>query len=170
MKASRILKLALLLGAAFTCAAIFAQAPAGDRPALPHDESLPELAQKPGSSHRAIRLWGPNGWYVGEESHQLAKQYAKSEKEDEKKEIRKKLTEFLAKQFDAQAKQQEKQLADLEKQIASLKATLKKRQDNKTTIIDRRIEQLIQEAEGLGWTAPSAPNPGVEFIRKANSP
>jgi flagellar motility protein MotE (MotC chaperone) len=84
----------------------------------------------------------------------LAKQYAKSEKEEEKKEIRKKLGEVLGQQFDLHLQEQQKELDELEKQIADLKTLLKKRKDSRTTIIDRRLEQLVQEAEGLGWHAP----------------
>jgi len=96
-------------------------------------------------------------------SSQLAHQYIKAEKEEEKKEIRKKLADVLAKQFDTQVEKQQKELADLENQIASLKALLKKRTDAKTTIIDHRMDQLIQEAEGLGWTAPGAGHSGYGF-------
>jgi hypothetical protein len=90
---------------------------------------------------------------------QLAKQYVKATKEDEKKDIRKKLTEELAQQFDVHVKQQQKELEDLENQIAEVKAQLKKRTDNKSAIIERRFDQLVQEAEGLGWNAPSTPRP-----------
>jgi flagellar motility protein MotE (MotC chaperone) len=158
MKTSWIPALVLLGAGAFICAAIFAQAPKGDEPANP----TVQLLRTPDGG---TVEWVQGGLNFRDQSHQLAKKYVTSQKEDDKKEIRKQLAEVLAKQFEAQVKQQEKELADLEKQIASLKATLKKRQDNKTAIIDRRIEQLIQDAEGLGWTAPSAPNTGNEFIR-----
>jgi DNA-binding transcriptional regulator YbjK len=90
----------------------------------------------------------------------LAKQYVKSEKEDEKKEIRKKLADLLAQQFDQHMEQQQKELKELEKQIESLKTLLKKRGEAKPAIVDRRLEQLLQDASGLGWTAPS--NIGVD--------
>jgi flagellar motility protein MotE (MotC chaperone) len=89
------------------------------------------------------------------ESARLAKQYAKSEKEEEKKEIRKKLGELLGQQFDLHLQEQQKELDELERQITDLKALLKKRKDSRTTIIDRRLEQLIQDAEGLGWHSPA---------------
>src|SRR5579871_6273710 len=90
---------------------------------------------------------------------QLAQQYAKATKEDEKKEIRKKLTDLLSQQFDQRLQQQQKEVNDLEKQIASLKEVLKKRTAAKATIVERRIDQLVQEAEGLGWNNPSSPHP-----------
>jgi hypothetical protein len=90
-----------------------------------------------------------------QESAQLSKQYVDSKKEDERREIRKKLTDVLTQQFDQQIQEQ---LEDLDKQITSLRAVLKKRLDAKSAIVERRIEQLIQDAEGLGWNAPGSPH------------
>jgi hypothetical protein len=106
------------------------------------------------------------------QSHELAQQYVKSENEDEKKDIRKKLTDTLDKQFDLHLKEQQKELDELEKQVAKLKAVLKKRKDAKENIVERRLEQLVQEADGLGWNAPGGrsdlywgvgPRPGNGF-------
>jgi mevalonate kinase len=104
------------------------------------------------------------GYYIApygahSQTSELAQQYVKTTKDEDKKEIRKKLVDLLNQQFDQQIQQQEKEMEELEKQIADLKALLKKRQGAKTTIVERRIEQLVQEAEGLGWTAPGAPRP-----------
>jgi len=89
---------------------------------------------------------------------ELAKKYAKAEKEDEKKEIRKKLAEVLSEQFDLQIKQQQKELEELEKQVDKLKTMLKKRVDAKSSIVDRHVEQLSLDAQGLGWSGPNAPH------------
>jgi hypothetical protein len=102
---------------------------------------------------------GPHAFWVEHaplqaQATRLAQQFAKAEKDEEKKELRKKLTEVLNQLFDAHIHQQEKELLDLEKQLAELQALLKKRQDNKSTIVDRRIDTLVQEANGMGWTAP----------------
>ncbi len=93
-----------------------------------------------------------------QESVQLAQQYVKTTKEDEKKKILEKLTEVLNQQFDQHIQQQQKELEDLEKQIADLRTLLKKRTDAKTKIVQRRIDQLVQEAEGLGWNSPASPH------------
>src|SRR5207253_11427597 len=77
-----------------------------------------------------------------------------------KKDLRKKLADVLAQEFDQHLKQQQKELEALEKQIADLRALLKKRVEAKTTIVERRLEQLVQEAEGLGWTGPAGPRSG----------
>jgi hypothetical protein len=89
---------------------------------------------------------------------QLAQEYVKADKEDAKKDIRKKLAESLSKQFDQHLQHQQRELDDLEKQIVTLKEVIKKRQTAKNEIVERRIDQLVREAEGLGWNAPGSPH------------
>ena len=93
----------------------------------------------------------------------LAKQYAKAEKEDERKDIRKKLSDLLATQFDQHVKQQQKELEDLEKQIASVKATLKNAPNPRPPLWIGG-DQLILEAEGMGWSVPTTPRAGLGTI------
>ena len=99
-----------------------------------------------------------------DESAQLAQKYAKAENDDEKATIRKSLTQVLEKQFDAQLKAQQQELEDLEKQVAKLKKLLSRRKEAKETIVERRLEQLVQEAEGLGWNVPNAPRTGQNWF------
>jgi hypothetical protein len=170
MKVTHTLGLLLLGIGALSCAVVFAQG----------QETAKQPASKPGPDPLIQGAVSQNPYWQSfsrtearnfqHESAQLAKQYVKAEKDDDKKEIRKKLADVLAKQFDAQVNQQQKELADLEAQIASLKALLKKRLDAKTTIIDRRMDQLIQDAEGLGWTAPGAGHSPYEFVTTPNYP
>ena len=84
------------------------------------------------------------------ESQDLAKQLGKAEGDNREK-IRTKLTETLGKQFDARQKRHEAEIAALEAKIKKLKEMVQKRQDNRREIISRRMEQLVRDAEGLGW-------------------
>ncbi|HLJ94077.1 MAG TPA: hypothetical protein VKU02_12900 [Gemmataceae bacterium] len=95
-------------------------------------------------------------------STDLARQYVAAEKQEDKRDIRKKLSDALSQQFDAHIKQQQKELEDLEKQIANLRSVLQKRIGAKSTIVERRVEQLIQDAEGLGWNAPGGLRHGYD--------
>jgi hypothetical protein len=90
------------------------------------------------------------------ETSQIAQKYVKAKGEEEKEKLRKQLQELVNKQFDMQMGRQQKELEVLEKQLAQLRSVLKKRQESKKDIIDRRIDQLILDAEGLGWTAPAS--------------
>jgi predicted RNase H-like nuclease (RuvC/YqgF family) len=86
------------------------------------------------------------------QARELALKYAKSDKEEEKKDLRRKLADALSQQFDLHMQQQQKELEELEKQIADLRSLIRKRQDAKSSIVERRIDQLAQDAQGMGWT------------------
>jgi hypothetical protein len=80
----------------------------------------------------------------------LVRQLARSEG-DSRQQIKERLTEALAKQFDLRQKRHESQIAALEAQVKKLRTLVQKRQDNRRDIISKRLEQLVQESEGLGW-------------------
>ena len=166
MNAARVLAFVLVGIGAITGAVVFGQsAPEKAKEPLPQVQPRTNSNAFPnnGQPNYVIQEFAPGGpgYFVPanlqDQSTQLVQQYVKAEKEEDKKEIRKKLADALGKQFDAHMEQQQKELAALEKQINELKNIMKKRQEAKTTIIDRRIDQLTQDAEGLGWTAPGSP-------------
>jgi hypothetical protein len=145
MKVVRKWALGLLLAAALTCLALSASA-----------QNPPQLV--PGNQQG---FWyapqQANPYQLQTESAQLAKQYVEA-KEGEKSDIRKHLTEVLNHQFDQHIQEQQKELNELEKRLTHLKEVLRKRLDAKSTIVERHAEQLIQDAAGLGWNAPSSPH------------
>ena len=153
MKSMRVWAFVFVGATALAGASVFGQPPpaggvAGWAGIADDDDNIAQLA-----GH--LNWHQPKAQQLHLQSVKLAKQYAKAEKEEEKKDIKKKLTDVLNEQFDLQMKQQQKELEDLEKQVANLKAMLKKRVDAKSAIVDRRIDQLAQEAEGLGWSTPN---------------
>jgi hypothetical protein len=175
MKAARVLIFVLVGMGAITSAVVFGQTGAGEA----KKSVVPPSADTPGGY--VIQELAPGGPAffapAQDQSAQLVEQYRKSEKDEDKKEIRKKLANELGKQFDEHMKQQEKELANLEKQINDLKILMQKRQNARTTIIERRLDQLIHDAEGLGWNAPGHPQhaglwarPGpVPYYRSPNA-
>ena len=106
------------------------------------------------------------------EAASLAKQYANTDKENESKRlaVRKQLLQLLTQQFDEHAQQQKKELAALEAEIARLNAQLNKRLAAKEKIIERRFDQLVEEAEGLGWSSPGRGQPSSYFPPSAQRP
>ena len=87
---------------------------------------------------------------LAQESEKLVKQLGKAEGENKDK-IKSKLTDTLGKQFDVRQKRHEAEIAALEAQIKKLKEMVQKRQENRREIIGKRLDQLVREAEGLGW-------------------
>ena len=92
---------------------------------------------------------------LAHESDELLGRYASSDDAGEQKRIRAELRETLAKQFDVQKQRRELELARIEERVKKLREQIKKRTDARETIVDRRLEQLVNEAEGLGWSVPS---------------
>ena len=133
---------------------------AGQPPGTTSVEVSPNNAgYEPGSASTADPFVVGRAGRDHDQVTRLARQYVQATKDDEKKDARKKLQDTLGRQFDDQAVRQKKELEDLEKRVADLRTLLQKRHDARDTIIDRRLEQVLREAEGLGWgTPPAAPN------------
>jgi hypothetical protein len=82
-------------------------------------------------------------------------QYVAADKPDDQKRLKAELRDMLTKQFDVQKQRRELELSRIEERIKKLRDQIKKRNDARETIIDRRLEQLTNEAEGLGWGQPA---------------
>jgi parvulin-like peptidyl-prolyl isomerase len=154
MKALRRLAMASLLAGALLCVTAVAQ------PQAVQETSQRSPYANDASAKEAV-LYGhivnnqTKQYDLQNQSLQLARKYVNNENtEDEKKALRKKLSQVLGQQFDLHLEEQQKELDELEKQVAKLKAVLKKRKDAKENIVERRLEQLVQDADGLGWNAP----------------
>jgi hypothetical protein len=112
--------------------------------AAPHDKELSELVKEESKA-------------AGEAS-QWMKEYAGADNEDKRAKIKTKVQEALGKQFDAQQKRRDLELTRLEAQTKKLRDLMKKRTDARTTIIEKRLDQLLREADGLGWASPHGPS------------
>jgi hypothetical protein len=93
------------------------------------------------------------------QSDDLVKQYGATEDYSQREKLRTQLRELLVKQFDAQQLRREKELERVEKRISDLRAQIKKRTSARDTIVDRRLENLTSDADGLGWTPPAGVGP-----------
>jgi 50S ribosomal subunit-associated GTPase HflX len=92
-------------------------------------------------------------------SEELLSQYAASDKPEEQQRLKAELRDALTKQFDVQRQQRELELARVEERIKKVREQLKKRNEARETIVDRRLDQLINDVDGLGWTAPAGASP-----------
>jgi hypothetical protein len=124
-------------------------------PATVYTQSSPFASTSQGD-YTFLSLAGQAGPDLNGKSIQLASQLAKAEKEEDKAKLRGELAATLNELFDQQAKRQAKEVEDLEVQIKKLRSALDKRLNNKPAIVQRRLEQLLQDADGLGWN--SSPN------------
>lgn len=158
MTAKRLLVATVVSALALAGAAVAYQFPAGQQGAAAQPAAI--APQVPTQERVGFPL---GNWYAQSriESIDLAKKYANAEKEEDRRDLRRKLEEALSKEFEAQAQRQQKELDELEKQIEALRTLLRKRKDAKSDIIDRRIEQLVQDAQGLGWNTPGGSRYGL---------
>lgn len=85
------------------------------------------------------------------EAQQLAQKYAVEKSESGREKIKSQLTDLLKDQFDARQKRHQEEIKELEDQIKKLKDLIEKRQENRQEIIARRLDQMLREAQGLGW-------------------
>jgi hypothetical protein len=96
---------------------------------------------------------------ASQESAEILSRYAATDNAADQKELKAKLRTALEDQFRVQLKRQQLELARIEERVRKLREQFKKRTDTRDMIIDRRLDQLINEAEGLGWTQPTGAAP-----------
>ena len=92
---------------------------------------------------------------LANESEELVGRFAATDNAADRKQLAGELRQTLAKQFEVQRKRRELELSRIEERVRKLRDQIKKRDDARETIIDRRLDQLINEVEGLGWTPPA---------------
>lgn len=84
----------------------------------------------------------------------LVEEYARTEDEAQRSKTKAKLAATLEKQFDQQQKRRDLEVARIEAQLKKLREIMRKRAESRQTIVDKRLDQLLREADGLGWTPP----------------
>jgi hypothetical protein len=85
------------------------------------------------------------------EADKLARDLAKAKTDGEKESITAKLRDALEKQFDQRQKKHQADAEALEAQVKKLKELIHTRSENRREIVSRRLEQVVREAQGLGW-------------------
>jgi len=102
---------------------------------------------------------------LGQQAVGLLQQYSAQTDAKAKAEIKKALREVLISQFELQHQRRDEELKKIEQRLADLKSKLSKRGEVKNTIVDRRLEQLVSDVDGLGWGADDVPQDlfGSEF-------
>lgn len=86
----------------------------------------------------------------------LLKEFQDAE-EDARGKIVEKIAAEVEKQFDLRQAAREKELKELEEQLAKLKEKHTKRESMKDDIVKDRVNQLIDNVEGLGWGTDPVP-------------
>lgn len=79
----------------------------------------------------------------------------------EKESVVAKLKSAVGEQFDLRQEGKAKELKALEEQLAKLKEIHAKRTQQRDVIIAERVQQILREADGLGWGTDSQDSTGI---------
>ncbi|HXT58815.1 MAG TPA: hypothetical protein VN699_09265 [Pirellulales bacterium] len=93
---------------------------------------------------------------LAHKSEQLVAQYAATEDDEQRGGVKTQLAESLSQQFSVQQQLRERELARVEARVKKLRELTEKRREAQRTIVEQRLDQLLREADGLGWTPPGA--------------
>ncbi len=124
----------------------------GRRPARRPGGNPDFAAQPPADPELAKLLEEESG--LNEDIRDMVGDYTRTQDEGKRAAIKAKLSPLIDKQFDFQQKRRELELAQLEAQLKKVRDLMKKRADARPTIVEKRLDQILREAEGLGWTPP----------------
>jgi flagellar motility protein MotE (MotC chaperone) len=164
MRLSRLAVLTLVAGLVALGTVATGPAP-GQAPAPAGVAPLP-LAQPPAASvpvtvYQADMFTAPTPFFqpsseeqkLERQSHALARQYGQEEKREQREKLKDELSKVLSQQFDTQQQRRKDEIERIEAQLKKLRELMRKREDSKREIVNRRLDQMLQDAEGLGWTA-----------------
>lgn len=82
---------------------------------------------------------------------ELAERYRKSRDDTEKTSFRDQLKTVLNQLFDLRETEKEREIAMLEKELEDLRATVAKRKQNKSVIVQNRLKDLLGERDDMEW-------------------
>ncbi len=128
----------------------------------PAAQEEPAVNVSPPRSYSTSTIYGVRPWVarmdysneeasIAQEANNLARQLGEAKSDADREKLLTKMGEILGKQFDERQKRHEGEIKELEAQVKKLKDLVSKRQENRREIISKRMEQVVREAQGLGW-------------------
>lgn len=114
--------------------------PMGERPQRGFQDEFDQLRQRDPQMAALIQ----QDMELERASMELAEQYRRAGP-DRREEIRRELAELVAKHFEVRQQRRELEIVRLKEQLERLQASLKRRADNKETVINQRVAQLLGE-------------------------
>jgi hypothetical protein len=88
---------------------------------------------------------------LSHQAEQAARKLSEAKSDSEREKIKGDLRDVLEQQFELRQRRHEKEIEGLEAQVKKLKDLVRKRHDNRREIISKRLDQVLSDAEGLGW-------------------
>jgi hypothetical protein len=103
---------------------------------------------------------------------QLIEKFRSAESDDDRSDILEQLSQTIEAQFETRQQIRAKELQMLEERVNKLREHHNKREDAKAEIVKARVDQLVRDAEGLGWSGGSDHAtfaPGESLLRPTTS-
>jgi hypothetical protein len=82
---------------------------------------------------------------------QAVQEYGRAESDSDRAVHRKKVEDLLNEQFALRQKRREQEIVAVENQLKKLRDTLRRRAGARAEIIQQRLNELLNDADGLGW-------------------
>jgi hypothetical protein len=99
--------------------------------------------------------------YLEAKTRDLAQQYAQAKGAEAQAKLKTELTQTIEKHFDVRHEIRKREIDQLEARVKQLREHLQKREAARRTIVDMRLGQFINAAEGLGWDTDLGGNPAL---------
>lgn len=100
----------------------------------------------------------------GQSTRDLIAKYQETTDPDQRETVREELNDVLTKHFDVRQQIRARELEELEAQVRRLRELHDRREEEKDQIVRDRLQQLLRDAEGLGWGV-SEGVPGGSAVR-----
>ncbi len=114
----------------------------------------------PGAADPEVAKWIAEAQKAEAAQGQLLAKYAQAADEKQRAEIKASLGKVLERQFDLQLQQREREVSQIEARVRNLREMIDKRSKARQTIVTGRLDQLLNEMDGMGWVGPSHAAPG----------
>ena len=135
--------------------------------ALESTDTTPPQAKKDSDSHDAAKEFVQDQ-LLEQRSRDLLSKYRTASKSEDRDHLLSDVSKTVAEQFDVRQRMREKELQRLEDQLKRLRQVHQQRAEQKDRIVNDHVQQLVREADGLGWgEAPSASWPGIDADQEA---
>lgn len=166
----RLLAIGACVCLAAFAAAVLAQGPTTTPP--PRAATVETYAPPGGATAGVLRKLRNASEHVRERrvSELLAK-WKEAEDPADRRKLEESLRGTVKEEFDARLGSHEKEIEQLEAKVKQLRGQLERRRDKQDEIVDFRVQQLLREAQGLGWgTEPVTPRAGFRAMTPFGAP
>jgi hypothetical protein len=93
----------------------------------------------------------PEEAQLANQAGEFARELGSAKSDTDRDKLKTQLGTVLEKQFELRQQRHKKEIESLEAQVKKLRDLVDKRQENRREIIAKRLDQILQESQGLGW-------------------